>query len=326
MPKRRPIGRPGNDLGNPDAGCCLFSLTRHRILFESLHSAADREALRFTDGVDVLVGPGGWPEHERPRPEGARVIQAPEGHYDLYVGWTPAFVLNVPGECPFVANCHDPVPGPVRKEIDERACLITFFSKEQAEIHCMGSDPRTRIVGHGIDGAVFSGWRDDDGGVLSCGNFLPKRADKRPAALFDVDAKIPVTLVGAGNDGYPHWKGQAASMEALAEEYRSHRAYYNPSPDAPLTMREAMATGMPVVTAPVWNFLDFIRPGVNCLLAGDAAQAVELLQDLLGSASIRQRIGAQARTDTLMRFDPEAHRRRWRDVFREALATRPSYR
>ncbi len=69
----------------------------------------------------------------------------------------------------------------------------------------------------------------------------------------------------------------------------------------PLSLLEAMASGLPVVAAAVGGMPDVVRAGANGLLApaGDAAALAEALADLAGNVDRRSQLGAAARRDSL---------------------------
>jgi glycosyltransferase involved in cell wall biosynthesis len=89
----------------------------------------------------------------------------------------------------------------------------------------------------------------------------------------------------------------------------------------PLTLLEAMATGMPVVTTNSSGMADVVEDEVNGLLvpAADTASLVEATERLCGSAELRERLGL-AGQETMRRYTWEKIAQRLEKVL--ALAVR----
>jgi glycosyltransferase involved in cell wall biosynthesis len=86
----------------------------------------------------------------------------------------------------------------------------------------------------------------------------------------------------------------------------------------PLTLMEAMHSGLPIVTTDVCGMRDVIRDGVNGLLAPvrSPARLAEAIRRLSVSHALRERIGRAARADALARYRwPESAKPVW-DVYR----------
>jgi glycosyltransferase involved in cell wall biosynthesis len=66
----------------------------------------------------------------------------------------------------------------------------------------------------------------------------------------------------------------------------------------PLTLVEAMYTGLPAITTSSW-LTDFVRDGQNCLVIapGSAEEIVHAVEKLMNDAGLRERIGRQGHAD-----------------------------
>ena len=90
----------------------------------------------------------------------------------------------------------------------------------------------------------------------------------------------------------------------------------------PLTLLEAMATGMPVVTTNTCGMADLVEHEVNGLLvpAADAEKLAEGIERLCQSIDLRKRLGL-AGQETMRRYTWEQVTKQLENVF--ALALRP---
>lgn len=72
----------------------------------------------------------------------------------------------------------------------------------------------------------------------------------------------------------------------------------------PVSMLEAMATGLAVVVPAITGIPEVIRHGENGLLfaPGDSADLAQKLDSIVSDASLRRRLGRKARETALLRF------------------------
>jgi glycosyltransferase involved in cell wall biosynthesis len=87
-----------------------------------------------------------------------------------------------------------------------------------------------------------------------------------------------------------------------------------------LSVIEAMATGLPVVATCVGGMRDYLVDGVNALLCepGSPVALAGQIHRLLGDASLRQRLGREARATVERNFDEAVIFERFAHLFREA--------
>ena len=82
--------------------------------------------------------------------------------------------------------------------------------------------------------------------------------------------------------------------------YLAHDIFVFPSlvEGMPLTLLEAMATGMPVVTTSSSGMADVVQDGVNGLLvpAANAESLAAAIQELCESVELRKRLGLEAQS------------------------------
>jgi len=93
--------------------------------------------------------------------------------------------------------------------------------------------------------------------------------------------------------------------EEIVELYAGHDVFVFPSlvEGMPLTLLEAMATGMPVVTTNICGMADVVEDGVNGLLvpAADAKKLAGRIERLCQSVELRRRLGL-AGQETMRRY------------------------
>jgi glycosyltransferase involved in cell wall biosynthesis len=103
--------------------------------------------------------------------------------------------------------------------------------------------------------------------------------------------------------------------------YAEHDIFVFPSlsEGMPLTLLEAMAAGMPVVTTETSGMADVVEDGFNGLLVppADTESLVEAIERLLRSADLRKRLGQQAQ-ETMQRYTWELVTRKLEEVLTSA--------
>ena len=99
------------------------------------------------------------------------------------------------------------------------------------------------------------------------------------------------------------------SRERMAEEYRSSDLFVLPTlaDNTPVTLMEAMASGLPAVATAVGGVPELVEPGVTGSLVprGDVAALAAALAGLVEDAPLRRGMGLAARSRALARFSKE---------------------
>lgn len=95
----------------------------------------------------------------------------------------------------------------------------------------------------------------------------------------------------------------AADDAAAAAVYAEHDLFLLPSlfEGTPLTLLEAMASGLPIVTTATCGMLDEIRDGENGLLVPirSPAAIVAAVERVIGDAALRARLGRAAHAEAI---------------------------
>ncbi len=131
---------------------------------------------------------------------------------------------------------------------------------------------------------------------------------------FAPAARPRVRCVTAGDDA------------ATAREFAAHDVFVLPSlfEGTPLTLIEAMASGLPVVTTATCGMRDVVREGDNGLLVPprEPAAIVAAVGSLLADAALRRKLGERARRDVAERYTWERVGGALLDVYRDLAAAR----
>ena len=290
-----------------------------RILFELTHTAVDYEI--FRSGHDYSTIYNHWDESERPKPPNLALVSTPDGDYDVLVVGTEHGLRTFarPGHAIVWKCLTDFGRHRLPQIVMDKADAVVFPCSETVWRWGMRHDKRSIVIEHAVDSDTFCGWRGDGHDVLSVGNMIPSRPEKGPDVLNVVDARVPVHLLGFGNEAYARAIGHSANRMDLAEKYRQYKVYFNPCNVTVCAVLEAMATGMPVVTMRPHNFTDLMVDGRNCLMADTPQEAVDAIKKLLGSTELRRRIGDEARASVRDRLAPSVAHHKWGALYESLM-------
>ncbi|RJQ46077.1 MAG: glycosyltransferase [Nitrospiraceae bacterium] len=167
------------------------------------------------------------------------------------------------------------------------------------------------------DSSEYDNYQGDVARVLRAGNGLTNSSMKNMRE--NLLNGLPYTVIG-DNPDIPE-----SCMPQTPEEYknylRSHRVYLNMLTERDddgynLSMLEAMATGMPVVS--VANPSSPIIDGVNGYISGDISYLRARLQELLQNRSLAEALGRKARETVIEKFPLTTFIRNWRRIIENA--------
>lgn len=291
-----------------------------RILIEVGHTTVDYDIIASCpDHSFVGAFCDGWDAVQRPKPPNIEMQLEPKGNFDMIIvgSWHRAEMLRKV-EAPMIfRQITDYGRWVFPPEILDRVSRVVFPCPESLERWGLAGHPKGAVIEHPIDADVFSGYRGDGGDVLTVGNMIPVRPERRPDLLEAVDKEVHVDLVGFGNEGMRSDIGRARDRDHLAEFYRSYKVFYNHCDVVVCATLEAMAAGMPVVTIRPGNFVDFMRDAWNCVIVDNPQQAVAQIRTLLRDGNLRRIIGERARESIMGRLHRSIHKRKWNALLEE---------
>jgi len=182
------------------------------------------------------------------------------------------------------------------------------------------ADPSVRIVHHGTDTELFSGW-SGGGKILTVMNDYINRDAFCGYTLFkQVTHGLPVSPIGAT----PGLSVAARDITDLVERYRSCGVFLNTTLASPVptALLEAMSCGAPVVsTATCAIPTIIIEDGVNGFATNDPATMRQHLVDILANPDLAKRLGQAARDTVLAKFSEPVFLEKWNNIFNEAMQT-----
>lgn len=194
--------------------------------------------------------------------------------------------------------------------------FLVFISTQKQER--WGFRCPSRIIPHGIDLDEFSLGTGTEPAALRVCNGITRNKEGLED-LLEICKDLPLNVIG-DNEG-PVVSRSAESFEELREVYRAHRVYVNTTVDGledgyTLSMLEAMASGVPVVTT--WNRSTPIVNGLNGFVSTSNTVLRERLAELLAKPEEARRLGRGARDTVERQFPLAMFKSRWDRVLREA--------
>lgn len=136
---------------------------------------------------------------------------------------------------------------------------------------------------------VHAQWPDTRLKLVGDGKLMPAVR----ARVIEMGLKESVIFAGLLDNVYPELAQADAFVLPSAFE------------GMPMTLLEAMGTGLPIVATAVGGVPDMLRDGENALLTDVSARSVADAMLRLRDASLREKLGVNARREALARFSAE---------------------
>jgi glycosyltransferase involved in cell wall biosynthesis/tetratricopeptide (TPR) repeat protein len=292
--------------------------------------------------VEPEIAPGHyrrWDENMRPVPENVRLITketAQEmldlGELDLIIAHNIKDLIEVKDySLPKIAVFHNCLTTEIklgkdkvdRKEYLEKVGSLlkdvnkVFISEKKRQDWGLNGE----LILPGLDISEYGGYRGDRETVLQVGNLLQERdlmmgySDSQ-----EIVGNHPLTTLGIN----PNIPGSRLSegFEDLLENFRSCRVFINTTVDEfedgyNLSMLEAMATGMPVVSS--WNKSSPIEDGENGYVSKDLNYLNQCIESLLKNPDEASRIGEQGRKTVQDKFPLNRFLQSWQKVIQQSV-------
>ena len=235
--------------------------------------------------------------------------------------------INVPHVC--LMHCY---PAPswssiFKEEVKQanKADWNVFTTEDSMREWGYSGEENASVIHHGIDLDHFSDWigPGKDGTlrrILTVANDYRERSAElgydryeQIRAMFGEQGQQLFLHLGKSPDG---WSNPAESYDKLAEAYKNCGVFLNTCHRSvlPTTLLEAMATGMPVVSASNPTISKLITNGENGFVTDNPEEMAHYLKIILENPELACKIGSGAR-ESVSIFDTEIAAKSWNELF-----------
>lgn len=179
-------------------------------------------------------------------------------------------------------------------------------------------DEEVRVIPHGIDTDLFSGWMGGDHKVLTIVNNYRHRNNTMGFDLFTQIMKCFAI------NPFGHTQGMSRAtknVDELLNIYQKASVFVNTSVwhACPMVLLEAMSVGCPVVTTSSAMLTEIVEDGVNGFIADDIDMMKTKIQNILDNPDMAKKIGQKARQTIVDRFGSEKFVKNWQEVLKCAI-------
>ena len=192
-----------------------------------------------------------------------------------------------------------------------------FISEKKRQDWGLNGD----VILPGLDVSEYGGYSGDREVVLQVGNLLQERdlmmgysiskkiLRDHPLMIMGMNPNIPGSRLSRGfQDLLAHFRSSRVFINTTVEEFEDG---YN------LSMLEAMATGMPVVSS--WNKSSPIEDGKNGYVSKDPEYLNRRIDSLLRNPEEARRLGGKARETVQEKFPLQRFLQSWRKVIEKSV-------
>ena len=292
--------------------------------------------------VEPEITPGHyrrWDENMRPIPENVRLISKTTaldmlelGELDLIIAHNIKDLLEVKDySLPKILVFHNCLTTEIKLTKDKirredylaKVDILldgvhkVFISEKKRRDWGLDGD----VILPGLDVSEYGGYSGDREVVLQVGNMLQERDLMMGYSLSKkIVRDHPLTILGMN----PNIPGSHLSrgFQDLLEHFRSSRVFVNTTVEEfedgyNLSMLEAMATGMPVVSS--WNRSSPIEDGKNGYVSKDPEYLNRRIDSLLRNPEEARRLGGKARETVQEKFPLQRFLQSWRKVIEKSV-------
>ena len=303
---------------------CLLSRTDHQFLI-----------------VEPEIAPGHfrrWDENMRPVPENVSIISKENarqmlelGELDLIIAHNIKDLIEVKDySLPKIAVFHNCLSTEIAlgKDKVNRQEYLNQINRLLRNVKNVFISERKRqdwgldgeLILPGIDISDYGGYRGERDTVLRVGNLMQERdlmmgysdsqkiVGEHPVTTLGINPNIPNSRLSEGfQDLLENFRGCRVFINTTVDEYEDG---YN------LSMLEAMATGMPVVSS--WNKSSPIEDGKNGYISRDFDYLNECIDFLLKNPEEARKLGKQAQKTVQEKFPLTRFVHSWQKVIQQS--------
>lgn len=183
------------------------------------------------------------------------------------------------------------------------------------------------IINHGIDTNIFNGWDINKvkyAGGCNISNLFVERDDFLDYKLFKSILEHKQIKVFGHNPNHLEYHESINNPEVLANRLSEYRYYVNTTKLSPLPMSllEAAAVGMPIITTPYQEIPKYFKDGCNCLIASNTREFVTAIEKIENDPVFSSVLGYNARQTILENFSLKVFIDKWERLIKYAVESR----
>ncbi len=307
--------------------------TRYKILTCPTHEGYASMMGYIPHDFYMLTGQGlkNWDFHTRPLPSNHYMYLQPYNKITNDISFDLVLCQNRAQQFPILQNVADklglpiiglnhtePPPGIKPKQLEEIKkwrgdieVFITEYNKQSWQ-----GEPEDVVIPHGIDTNTFTGWNGMIPQGISIVNYFEQRDAFCGWKLWQkITEKIPVHLVGEN----PGRSQSIGNVDQLVHAINSYRFFLNTSQYSPipLSLLEAAACGIPIVSTANQEVPKVFTHGENALLSNDPDKLIEYCQSFIDDYDKAKWFGGKARELIIAKYGISPFVERWNKVFKD---------
>lgn len=300
----------------------------------NVHTPYLYSLLRIPHQIDCLVNlpPGQpwehWSPNMRPKPVNYREVDYNDFNVDDY----DVFILQdqehlrlplAHAKIPRIFIQHNPPSStfsyhPEKDPVNNPDITVVFVSEYIKQRWCLAR--KAQIQGSAIETGIpdeFYPWRGLEQGVITVVNHFIERDEVTGYSLWRILTKgLLAKVIGVGD---PTLGKPAEDFDDLRREYSVNRVYLNTTVAPGMAMREALLTGMPVITRvesfPLENEIEIFKSANLKKMRG-------YLELCLKDYDVASRVGASGRKKALELFNINLFVERWEQLLTDVTSRR----
>lgn len=177
-------------------------------------------------------------------------------------------------------------------------------------------------IEHCVDTEVFkpTGDRHDNFHVLTVANMFKDRDYCLNYRLWESvysSGKFPMAVWGKDSNKIAPTFREEKVPKLLSKVYNNAHVYLNTTSHStiPMSLLEAMACGLPVVTTGTCAIPEVVQHGVNGLIANTTREIIECVDLIKKDKSLRNTLSKNARDTIINRFSESRFISEWNEIF-----------
>lgn len=303
---------------------------RLNVITWTTHERYDTHLSKINADFYVLNGPNcrKWNEKYSKIPDNFFYVNRIPQHInmDAIISGNP--FVHIPLGVPISREFHIPIINIFHTEPfqgwspDLNSHYTNFFNQAQHHVFITeenkiswGINGDSTVIEHGLDTELFSPIDEKDDYILTVGNdFIGRKAELGFEVWRFIAQDLPCRVVGST----PGLSEPAKTLEELVGIYQKAKIYLNTTLKSPLPMSlcEAMACGLPIVTTNTNAICDYLTHGYDALIfsPNEPQKGKDYIIQLLEDETYRRILGENARKTALERFKLGDFVKKWENL------------